>query len=51
MIKVSQKRGKIIYLYKIVDIIFLLHLKFYQSFKNYHTEKLNKTDLVNTCFA
>ena len=38
-------------LYKSVDIIiFLLHLKFYQIFKNYHAEKLNKTDLVNECF-
>ena len=35
-------------LYKSVDIIiFLLHLKFYQNFKNYHAEKLIKTDLVN----
>ena len=41
-----------IYLYKSVDIIiFLLHLKFYQNFKNYHAGKLNKTDLVNICFA
>ena len=47
--KVSQKRGKIIYLYKIVDI-FLLYLKFYQSFKNYHAEKLSKTDLVKIYF-
>ena len=50
LIKVSQKRGKIIYLYKSVDIIFLLHLKFYQNFKNYHARKWNKTDLVNVCF-
>ena len=48
LIKVSQKRGKIIYLYKSVDIIiFLLHLKFYQNFKNYHAKNVNKTDLVN----
>ena len=40
------------YLYKSVDIIiFLLRLKFYQNFKNYHAGKLNKTDLVNICFA
>ena len=40
------------YLCKSVDIIiFLLRLKFYQNFKNYHAGKLNKTDLVNICFA
>ena len=38
-------------MYKSVDIIFLLHLKFYQHFKNYHAGKLNKTDMVNKCFA
>ena len=31
-------------------MIFFLHLRFYQNFKNYHAGKLNKTDLVNTCF-
>ena len=39
------------YLYERVDIIFSLYLKFYQYFKNYHAEKVNKTDLVNTYFA
>ena len=35
-------------MYKSVGIIiFLLHLKFRQNFKNYHARKLNKTDLVN----
>ena len=48
LIKVIQKIGKTIYLYKSVDIIiFLLHLKFYQNFKNYHAKNVNKTDLVN----
>ena len=51
LIKVSQKKGKIIYLYKSVDIYFLLHLRFYQNFKTYHAGKLNKTDLVNIRFA
>ena len=35
-------------MYKSVGIIiFLVHLKFRQNFKNYHARKLNKTDLVN----
>ena len=37
------------YLYESVNIIFLLHLRFYQNFKNYHAGKLNKTDLI--CFV
>ena len=36
---------------KSVNIIFLLRLKFYQNFKNHHAGKLNKTHLVNICFA
>ena len=52
LINGSQKRGKISFFYKSVDvIIFLPHLKFYQNFKNYHAETLNKTDLVNIYFA
>ena len=39
------------YYCKSVNIIFLLYLKCYQSFKNYLTGKLNKTCLVNICFA
>ena len=38
-------------MYKIVNINFLLYLKFYQNFKNYHAGKLNKTYLVNIYFA
>ena len=49
--KLIKVRVKITYLYKSVDIIFLLHLRSHQNFKNYHAGKLNKTDLVNTCFA
>ena len=52
LIKLIQKKiGQTIYFYKSVNIIiFLLYLEFYQSFKNYHAGKLNKTDLVNECF-
>ena len=39
------------YYCKSANIIFLLYLKCYQSFKNYLTGKLNKTCLVNICFA
>ena len=46
LIKVGQKRGKITYLYKSWYCFLLLHLKYYQNFKNYHVWKLNKTDLV-----
>ena len=49
--KLIKVRVKITYLYKSVDIIFLLHLRSHQNFKNYHAGKLNKTDLVNTRFA
>ena len=51
LIKVSQKEGNITYLYKSANIIFLLYLKLYQNFKNHHGGKLNKTYLVNICFA
>ena len=51
LIKVIQKIGKTIYLYKSVNTIFLLHLKFYRNFKNYHAGRLNKPDLVNEYFA
>ena len=40
LMKLSQKRGKI------VNINFLLYLKFYQSFKNFHEVKWSKTYLV-----
>ena len=38
-------------MYKSVNIIFLLHLKFYQNFKTYHSGKLNKTYFVNIYYA
>ena len=40
LIKISLKRGKVIYLYESVNIIFVLYLKFYQNFKNYHARRL-----------
>ena len=51
IIKVSQKRGKIIYLDKNVTIHFFLHIKFYQNFKLHHAEKLNKTGEYMFCLA
>ena len=43
LIKVSRKWGKVIYLYKGVNVILLLYLKFSQNFKIYHVSKLEKT--------
>ena len=46
----STKNGKIIYLYKSVNIIFL-YINFLLKFENYHAGNLNKTYLVNIYFA
>ena len=54
LIKVSQKRGEIIYLYKSINInyfITFIYIRFYQNFKKNHLGKLNKTYLMNICFA
>ena len=52
LIKVSQKRGKIMYLHKNVKINFSLNLKFYKNFKIHHARRLNKTYLVKMfCMA
>ena len=50
-IKANQnqpRKRKIIYLYKSVNVNFLLCLKIYQNFKRYYAVKLNKTYWVNT---
>ena len=36
LINISQEKEKIIYLYKSVNVIFLLCLTFYQNFKSYY---------------
>ena len=47
----SQPKIEIIYLYKNLNIIFFLYIDFLLKSENYHGGKLNKTHLVNICFA
>ena len=47
----NQKKEKSYIYMKVWLLFFLLHLRFHQNFRNYQAGKLNKTDLVNTCFA
>ena len=49
LIKISQKRRKIIYFIKTKRLNFVSNVKFYQNFKNDHKGRLNKTYLVNIC--